>query len=169
MVCAEPRPRNIRRAAGSLRGENLPNPMVSEMFRVGKRMQGESAVGKAIDERAYRYTHNQARGPRTRDWRKSMSDNVALALIVYTGLQIFVTVKALEKGMPSLLPYLLLVILVVAIIPACHWFERRWKDIDDAHAADPALSGDYRRDQALLWTMAIGLPFAIAFGCKAIL
>nr|WP_245174082.1 hypothetical protein [Erythrobacter sp. A6_0] len=98
-----------------------------------------------------------------------MSDNVALALIVYTGLQIFVTVKALEKGMPSLLPYLLLVVLVVAIIPACRWFERRWKDIDDAHAADPALSGDYRRDQALLWTMAIGLPFAIAYGCKAIL
>ena len=126
-------------------------------------------MGKAIDDRAYRHANAVAHRPRAKDWRKSMSDNVALALIVYTGLQIFVTVKALEKGMPSLLPYLLLVVLVVAIIPACRWFERRWKDIDDAHAADPALSGDYRRDQGLLWTMAIGLPFAIAYGCKAIL
>ncbi|MCH2486661.1 MAG: hypothetical protein MK010_02820 [Erythrobacter sp.] len=125
-------------------------------------------MGRAIDERSYRTTHTGLRSQRGRDWRKAMSDNVALALIVYTGLQIFVTVKALEEGMPSILPYLLLVLLVVAIIPACRWFEKRWKDLDDTHASDPALSGDYRRDQAMLWTMAIGLPFAIAFGFKAI-
>ena len=38
-----------------------------------------------------------ARGTaRTRDWRKSMSDNVAWALLVYTALQIFVTVEAMK-------------------------------------------------------------------------
>ena len=47
-------------------------------------------MGKAIDDRTYRHTNAVARGPRERDWRKSMSDNVALALIVYTALQIFV-------------------------------------------------------------------------------
>ena len=125
-------------------------------------------MGKAIDDRTYRHTNAVARGPRERDWRKSMSDNVALALIVYTALQIFVTTKALSEGMPSILPYLLLVLLVGAIIPACRWFEKRWKDLDDAHAADPALTGDFRRDQAMLWSLAIGLPFAIAYGFKAI-
>lgn len=102
------------------------------------------------------------------DWRRTMSDNVALALIVYTGLQIFVTVKALREGLSSILPYLALVLLVVAIIPACRWFEKRWKDLSDTEARDPALAGAYRRDQALLWLMAIGLPFAITIGFRAV-
>ena len=55
-----------------------------------------------------------------------MSDHVAYALLVYTGLQIFMTVKALTAGMSSILPYMALIILVAAIIPACRWFERRW-------------------------------------------
>ena len=125
-------------------------------------------MGKAIDDRAYRHANAVAHRPRAKDWRKSMSDNVALALIVYTALQIFVTTKALSEGMPSILPYLLLVLLVGATIPACRWFEKRWKDLDDAHAADPALTGDFRRDQAMLWSLAIGLPFAITYGFKAI-
>ena len=126
-------------------------------------------MGRAIDERTYRTVNTAARGHGERDWRKSMSDNVALSLIVYTGLQIFVTVKALREGMPSILPYLLLVLLVVGIIPACRWFEKRWKDLGDADAADPALAGDYRRDQVMLWSLAIGLPFVIAYGFKAII
>ena len=125
-------------------------------------------MGRALDDKIYSYRSADARPVPPRDWRKAMSDNVALALIVYTGLQIFVTVKALREGMSSILPYLALVLLVVAIIPACRWFEKRWKDLDDAQARDPALSGAYRRDQAMLWAMAIGLPFAIAFGFKAI-
>ena len=35
---------------------------------------------------------------RVRDWRRAMSDHVAYGLLVYTGLQIFVTVKALSEG-----------------------------------------------------------------------
>jgi len=94
------------------------------------------------------------------DWRKRMSDNVAYAL-VYTALQIFVTVHALKSSSASLLPYLALVVLVAAIIPACRAFEGRWMGISDEAAADPAFAGAYRRDQAVLWIMAIGLPFAL--------
>ena len=97
-----------------------------------------------------------------RDWRKGMSDNVAYALLVYTGLQIFVTMHAIsDVARGSTLPYLSLVVLVAAIIPACRRFEKRWEAIDEAHADDPALKGLYRRDQALLWLLAIGLPFAL--------
>lgn len=100
--------------------------------------------------------------PRQRDWRKAMSDNVAYALLVYTGLQIFMTITAMKKiAEGSSLPYLSLIILVAAIIPACRRFERRWDSIGDENAADPALRGYFRRDQAFLWLLAIGLPFAL--------
>lgn len=95
------------------------------------------------------------------DWRRKMSDHIAYALLVYTALQIFVTMGALKSEEGSLLPYLALVILVAAIIPACRRFERRWNRLSDEQAADPALAGYYRRDRLALWLMAIGLPFAL--------
>lgn len=103
-----------------------------------------------------------------RDWRKSMSDHVAYALLVYTGLQIFMTVKALSGGTSSLLPYVALVILVAAIIPACRWFERRWTSLSDEDAIDPSYAGAFRRDAVMLWVLAIGLPVVLTGLCKAI-
>ncbi|MEP0189125.1 MAG: hypothetical protein ABJP70_04410 [Erythrobacter sp.] len=105
----------------------------------------------------------------SRDWRKSMSDHVAYALLVYTGLQIFMTVKALGSGSSSILPYFALVILVAAIIPACRWFEKRWAGLDDDDASDPGFSGQFRRDTLLLWLLAIGLPFLLTALAKAAL
>ncbi|MFA7587378.1 MAG: hypothetical protein WCY11_14500 [Novosphingobium sp.] len=96
------------------------------------------------------------------DWRRRMSDNIAYALLVYTALQIFVTIGALKTGGGSLLPYLALIVLVAGIIPGCRQFERRWNRLSDAQAADPAFAGYYRRDQVLLWLAAIGLPIALA-------
>ena len=95
------------------------------------------------------------------DWRKRMSDNIAYALLVYTGLQIFVTMQALKQEGTSILPYLALVVLVAAIIPACRAFERRWMNISDEAAADPAMKPAYRRDQLALWALAILLPLAL--------
>ena len=99
---------------------------------------------------------------RGRDWRKAMSDNIAFALLVYTALQIFMTIGAMKKlAEGSMLPYLSLIILVAAIIPACRRFERRWEALSDEQAADPALRGYFRRDQVFLWLLAIGLPFVL--------
>ena len=95
------------------------------------------------------------------DWRRKMSDNIAYALLVYTALQIFVTMGALKTAGGSLLPYLALVILVAAIIPACRRFERRWNRLNEDQAHDPALVRYFRRDRVLLWLLAIGLPFAL--------
>jgi hypothetical protein len=106
---------------------------------------------------------------RVRDWRKAMSDHVAYGLLVYTGLQIFVTVKALSEGSSSLLPYLALIVLVAGIIPVCRWFEQRWAVLSDAEAADPALTPAFRRDVAALWAMAIGLPFGLTLIFKMLL
>ena len=95
------------------------------------------------------------------DWRKRMSDNIAYALLVYTGLQIFLTMGALHGSGGSLLPYFALVVLVAAIIPACRRFEKRWARLDDVQAADPAFAGYFRRDRIWLWVLAIGMPMVV--------
>ena len=110
----------------------------------------------------------QAAQERSRDWRKSMSDHVAYALLVYTALQIFLTVKALSQGSSSLLPYVALVILVAAIIPACRWFEKRWANLSDQDASNMALAGAFRRDLIGLWLLAISLPLILTGIFKAI-
>jgi hypothetical protein len=106
---------------------------------------------------------------RVRDWRRAMSDHVAYGLLVYTGLQIFMTVKALSEGTSGLLPYLALIVLVAGIIPALRWFESRWSALDDAQAADEAYAAAFRRDTIGLWLLAIGLPFVLTLLCKAVL
>lgn len=100
-------------------------------------------------------------GGKSLDWRKRMSDNIAYALLVYTALQIFVTMGALEGKGGSLLPYFALIILVAGIIPACRRFERRWARLNEVQAQDPQFASWFRRDQIFLWLLAIGLPFLI--------
>lgn len=95
------------------------------------------------------------------DWRKRMSDHVAYALLIYTGLQIFVTMTALKGGHGSILPYFALIVLVAAIIPGCRLFEKRWEALSNAEASDPALAGRFRRDLIILWLLAIGLPLGM--------
>ena len=117
-------------------------------------------MAKAV--RDHRVDTQFAPATRGRDWRKAMSDNVAYALLVYTALQIFMTISAMKKlAEGSMLPYVSLIVLVAAIIPACRRFERRWDNLSDEQAADPSLRGWVRRDQAFLWLLAIGLPFLL--------
>lgn len=108
-------------------------------------------------------------GTSVRDWRKSMSDHVAYALLVYTGLQIFLTVKALSDGSSSILPYFALVVLVAGIIPACRWFEKRWTGLSDEDASDEAFASNFRRDIAGLWALAILLPLSLTALFKLLL
>ena len=112
-------------------------------------------------------SHHQT-GAKPVDWRKAMSDNVAIALIVYTALNIFLTVDAIKDTGLRSLAMLCLVILVAGIIPACRKFEKRWRDISEEEAHDRALAGAYRRDQVLLWLLALGLPFALTLLFKAL-
>lgn len=96
------------------------------------------------------------------DWRRKMSDHIAFALLVYTALQIYVTMGALETNGESILPYFALVLLVAAIIPGARMFEERWSVLSDDQAADPELAGAFKRDRLLLWIAAIALPFIIS-------
>lgn len=114
--------------------------------------------------------------PQAKVHRKSrserMSDHIAYALLVYTGLLIFSTMTALtdKGGSISLLPYFSLVFLVAAIIPSCRKLEARWQARDESGTADdPDASSAFTRDIAVLWTVAIGLPFALTALAKAVL
>ena len=113
----------------------------------------------------HRIDHQHAR---KLDWGKKMSDHVAYALLVYTGLQIFVTMAALNTGHGSVLPYFALVVLVAAIIPACRYAEKRWEFLTDAEASDPALKSAFWRDAGLLWLGAVSLPLLLTFGYKLV-
>jgi hypothetical protein len=90
-----------------------------------------------------------------------MSDHIAYALLVYTGLQIFMTVQAMKTSSGSILPYLALVVLVAAIIPWCRKFEKRWERLDGDEAHNAQLDRAFTRDRVLLWASAIGLPVLI--------
>ena len=103
----------------------------------------------------------QKRAAAKLDWRRKMSDHVAYGLLVYTGLQIFVTMSALKVGAGSILPYFALIVLVVAIIPGCRMFEKRWEALSDSEAANPELADRFKRDRLLVWLFALGLPFAV--------
>ncbi len=113
-------------------------------------------------------TETQKRKADVLDWRKKISDHVAFALLVYTGLHIFLTMSAMKTGQASLMPYAALVVLVFAIIPGCRQFEARWKDLSDEQAADPALADKFKRDCAVLWLLAIGLPVLLTGFFKGI-
>lgn len=124
-------------------------------------------MAKAFTEAQLDPAATGAAAARPLDWRKRMSDTVAYGLLVYTGLQIFVTMQAIEGEGASILPMLALVVLVGAIIPMFRHFERRWEWLDDDRAADPTLAGRFRRDRLAVWLLAIGLPFLLTGLFKA--
>lgn len=103
------------------------------------------------------------------DWTKRMSDHVAAALLVYTGMHIFVTMQALNGHHGSILPYFGLVFLVAAIIPGCRLFEKRWERLAASGASDADLAERYNRDRMLLWLAAIGLPLLVTALVKGVL
>ena len=114
-----------------------------------------------MDKALWESATSHKRAGRKLDWRKKMSDNVAYALLVYTGLQIWVTMGTLKNGSGSILPYFALIVLVAAIIPGCRMFEKRWESLSDSQAANPELRDRFRRDQIVLWICAIGLPLVL--------
>lgn len=102
------------------------------------------------------------------DWRKKISDHVAYALLIYTGLQIFMTMQVLNQNHNSIMPYLALVVLVFAIIPGCRLFEARWTELGEADAHDPALRSRFNRDCMIIWAIAIGLPLVLTAFFKGV-
>ena len=114
-------------------------------------------------------TEEAAKGRKPVDWKRRISDHVAYALLIYTGLQIFVTMGALKSEHGSILPYFALVLLVVAIIPGLRLVERRWERLSESGAPREELAPLFHRDLLFLWLAAVGLPFVVTGIIKLIL
>lgn len=107
--------------------------------------------------------HETGAGHRSaKSWPARISDNLAYGLLVYTALQIFVTMKQLKEVSNSMLPYLALVVLVAMIIPAARWLERHWTRMSESEVFEPSHARRFQRDRAIIWLVAVGLPFALA-------
>ncbi|MDP3550263.1 MAG: hypothetical protein Q8R81_07695 [Novosphingobium sp.] len=118
-------------------------------------------MNKALNSQSAQVASVQAASSAKVDWRKKMSDNVAYGLLVYTGLQIFVTMHEIQGTSASILPLFVLVVLVAAIIPLFRQFERRWEALTDEQAHNMAYKAAFRRDQIRVWLLAAILPLVI--------
>ena len=97
-----------------------------------------------------------------KSYSKRMSDHVAVALVVYTLMLIFLVTPTIESSGTSIFPYFVLVLLVAAVIPLCRNVERRWQALDTmAHLGD-GLEPQYFADRLKLWVAAIAIPGALA-------
>jgi hypothetical protein len=113
-------------------------------------------------EQAQVRQHGQAHG-----WSRKMSDHIAYALLVYTALNIVLTIGAIKDALQgSILPYFSLVLLVAAIIPACRTLEKRWERLDAESADEVALKHRFVRDRAMVWIAAIVIPLVITGAFK---
>jgi len=101
-------------------------------------------------------------------WDKKMSNNCATALLVYTMMQIFFVLSFIEtKGM-SIAPYFGLVLLVAIIIPFCRKYEKRWENMTSVGLSQQSVAARFRKDQVVLWVLALGLPFVFVALIKGI-
>tara|TARA_B100000678_G_scaffold104741_1_gene87713 strand:- start:1726 stop:2088 length:363 start_codon:yes stop_codon:yes gene_type:complete len=98
------------------------------------------------------------------DWKASISDNIAWALLVTTALLIFITMPKMKHAFTGINAYLLLVVMVGGFIPVLRFFEHRWTRLDDTQAHDPSLRGRFRTDQLGLWLLTVGVPLLLALG-----
>lgn len=97
-----------------------------------------------------------------KSYAKRISDHVAVALVVYTLMLIFVTSPAMETKGTSIFPYFMLVIFVAMVIPACRSMERRWQALEASELGDGGLQTRFIFDRVKLWIASLGIPLILA-------
>ena len=103
-----------------------------------------------------------AQGRAHKSYAKRISDHVAIGLVVYTLLLIFVTSPAMESKGTSILPYFMLVVFVAMVIPACRKIERRWEALSASDLGDGSLETRYTVERVRLWVAAFAIPAVLA-------
>lgn len=108
--------------------------------------------------RAENAAHMHAR----KSYAKRINDHVAVALVVYTLMLIFITSPTMESKGASILPYFMLVIFVGMVIPACRNMEHRWKLLAASDPGADELEARFGVDRVKLWAGAIIIPVVLA-------
>ncbi|NJM50912.1 MAG: hypothetical protein HC843_08555 [Sphingomonadales bacterium] len=112
-------------------------------------------------------THGR-KGQSGKGYTKRMSDNIAIALVVYTLLLIFMVTPSIETEGVSIFPYFLLVLLVGMMIPLFRRFEHRWAKLENSELSDSGLNHRFAIDRTKLWVLALGIPFLISLACAGL-
>jgi cell division protein FtsW (lipid II flippase) len=108
-------------------------------------------------------THSRVPNGRAhKSYAKRISDHVAIGLVVYTLMLIFVTSPAMHSEGTSILPYFMLVVFVALVIPSCHNMEKRWQKLEDNHSSEASLETRFNADRIKLWVGALGIPVVLA-------
>lgn len=108
-------------------------------------------------------THSRAHHGRAhKSYAKRISDHVAIGLVVYTLMLIFITSPAMHSEGTSILPYFMLVVFVGLVIPSCHNMEKRWQKLENEGAGDADLQTRFAADRIKLWVGALGIPVLLA-------
>ncbi len=111
---------------------------------------------------------NQLRSGKSKSFARQMSDHVAMALVVYTLLLIFLVTPAIETKGLSIVPYFLLILLVAAIIPVFRRLDRRWTMLDGSELSYDSLQSRFNIDRAKLWIVTIAVPLILVSLFRAI-
>lgn len=120
-------------------------------------------------ERATSYRSDrmpQKSGRVIKGYDKRISDHVAIALVVYTLLLIFVVAPNIEGTGAAIWPYFFLVVLVAAIIPLFRGIDTRWQALAHSELSRGGLETRFAVDRLKLWIVAIGVPFGLAAVCR---
>jgi hypothetical protein len=97
-----------------------------------------------------------------KSYAKRISDHVAVALVVYTLMLIFITSPAMHSEGTSILPYFALVGFVALVIPSCHNMEKRWQRLENEASDEARLGSRFTADRITLWVGAFGIPVLLA-------
>lgn len=103
---------------------------------------------------------NAVAGHSAHYWHRKMSNNLAGALVLFTGLQICIISGVVATGASTLLYHLGIAVLLAAIVPAARNMERRWELLSQSDLSRQSLSTRFRVDQLKLWCAALFLPLA---------
>ncbi len=108
-----------------------------------------------------------AQKAKPKSYAKRMSDQIAVALIIYTLLLIFLVTPSLASGM-RIWPYFLLVVMVAAVIPFLRGVDHRWQILENSELSDRGLYLRFKQDTGKLCVLAFGIPLILAGVCSAL-
>lgn len=99
------------------------------------------------------------------DYAKRINTHIAIALVVYTLLLIFIAMPALDSG-ASIIPFFMLVVLVMAIIPYFRSLDRRWQAYMNDNRVFDGLQSRFTKDRVKLWAATLAIPLGLTLFCK---
>lgn len=96
--------------------------------------------------------------PGARRLARGMSRHAAGAMLLFAGWQAWLAAGFAHLPGGAALPWAALVLLVIGAIPLARRLERRWYMLAADAFPCPGLVRAYRRDRALVWSLAFIMP-----------